>query len=410
MKKQESTSLDRRQILATSAAIGAMTALKGTVSARSASLPRPVLVQVFLRGGMDGLTTVVPYGDPDLYGQRGSLAIQPPGTISGAINLDGFFGLAPAAAPLRTPWSDGRLAIVHASGSQSPTRSHFAAYDKMEGADVASKPGTGWAARYLVEMGGASARLRGLVVDNTLPLSLKGAPKTLAMPRLGRVRMPGHLETEPGRIEALLNDYTRAAAPVGPGALDTIRNLDFFDFDFDSYPAENGATYPADSLLGRRMRQAAALIKADLGLEVIHVELPGWDLHIRLGELDGSMALLLDELSRCLEAFYLDLLAYSERYILICMTEFGRRLQPNFSGGLDHGHGSAMFVMGHRVHGGQVIADWPGLGDDDLDNGDLAVTIDFRDVVGEVLTEVLGVTNLAPIFPGFTMTRRGVIV
>ncbi|MEQ1895107.1 MAG: DUF1501 domain-containing protein, partial [Planctomycetota bacterium] len=194
---------------------------------------------------------------------------------------------------------------------------------------------------------------------------------------------------------------------VGAAALDTIAALDLGGIDFSAYTPENGAVYP-NTQLGRRLKHTAALVKGDIGVEAVSIDFDGWDLHADLGALDGRMAELLDELTRSLEAFYLDLLGHADKYVLVCMSEFGRRAYENASAGLDHGHGNAMFVMGHRVNGGQVYADWPGLTEDDLDNGDLQITTDYRDIVGEVLQEVLGVPNLATIFPGYTPVFRGV--
>jgi uncharacterized protein (DUF1501 family) len=136
----------------------------------------------------------------------------------------------------------------------------------------------------------------------------------------------------------------------------------------------------------------------------------GWDLHADLGPLDGYMAALLDNLTRSIEAFYLDLLGNLDDYVLVCLSEFGRRVEENASLGTDHGHGNAMLVMGGGVNGGQVIASWPGLGVADLDNGDLAITIDYRDVLGEILVDRLGATDLTAIFSQHVFTTHGVTV
>ena len=397
----------RRSLFRGTASLAAATAFGRQALGAKSATGRPVLVQVFLRGAMDGLTTVVPHGDPDLYALRPTLAVPPPAAIGGALDLDGFFGLAPAAAPLLTPWSDGRLAIVHASGANGPTRSHFDAFVNMEIADPAGILESGWIARYLNHVGPGTGVLRGLGVAPTMPLSLRRAPKSLAITNLAQFRFPGVLATADRRVEAITATYEHEPAPVGAAALDTIAALDLGGIDFTAYAPENGAVYP-NTQLGRRLKHTAALIKGDIGVEAVSIDFDGWDLHADLGPLDGNMAGLLDELTRSLEAFYLDMLGHADRYVLLCISEFGRRGYENASAGLDHGHGNAMFVMGHRVNGGQVYADWPGLSEDDLDNGDLDITTDYRDIVGEVLQEVLGVTNLAAVFPGYTPVFRGV--
>lgn len=396
----------RRSLFRGTASLAAATAFGSSALAGRRAAGRPMLVQVFLRGAMDGLTTVVPHGDADLYGLRPTLAVPPPGSLGGALDLDGFFGLAPAAGPLLTPWSDGRLAIVHASGANGPTRSHFDAFVNMELADPSGVLETGWIARTLLDLAGTGI-VRGIGVGTTMPLSLQRAPKTLAIPNLAQFRFPGVLATADQRLAAITATYGREPAPVGTAALDTVAALDLGGIDFTAYTPENGAVYP-NTQLGRRLKHTAALIKGDIGVEAVSIDFDGWDLHADLGPLDGQMAALLDELTRSLEAFYLDLLGHADQYVLLCMSEFGRRAYENASAGLDHGHGNAMFVMGHRVNGGQVYADWPGLSIDDLDNGDLDITTDYRDIVGEVLQEVLGVTSLATIFPGYTPVFRGV--
>ncbi|HEX6884772.1 MAG TPA: DUF1501 domain-containing protein [Planctomycetota bacterium] len=397
----------RRALLGGTAGLAAAGALAPSVRAASGVAFKPVLVQVFLRGGMDGLTAVVPHGDAHLYSLRPAIAIQPPGAPNGALDLDGFFGLAPAAAPFLTPWGNGHLLIVHACGSTDTTRSHFEAEKRMEYGELPDgSPLSGWAARYLhATQGPASGPLRGVGVGSNLPHTLFAAPRTLAM-RNFTIALPGVGTTVFQRRDALVATYARRRPAISAPALDTIASLDLSDVDFDNYMPANGAQYPL-SELGRRMRDVAALIKSDPGVEVISLDVFGWDLHASLGPIGGAMAQLLDDLTRSLEAFYLDMLGNLDDYLLVCLSEFGRRARENGSGGTDHGHGNAMFVMGD-VNGGQVLADWPGLSPDDLDNGDLDITIDYRDVLGEILVERLGITDLGPIFPQHTYTPLGV--
>lgn len=406
-------SFSRRAVLGGSASLTAAALLSGQARASARrGAGRPVLVQVFLRGAMDGLTTVVPHADGDLYAWRPTLAVPPPGGALGARDLDGFFGLAPAAAPLLTPYSDGHLAIVHAAGSIDPTRSHFDAFARMELGDPSLPPGTvsdGWLARTLVAtQAQASSPLRAIGASDRLPHALLGAPRALPVPHFDGFVFPGRARTALERVMALEATYLRRPAPVGPAALDTLASLGLLaSVDFAGHVPAHGARYP-DSLLGARLRHTAALIKAGTGVEVITLDVDGWDLHADLGPLDGNMARLLDDLTRSLEAFYLDLLAHLDDYVLVCLSEFGRRVAENASAGTDHGHGNVLFVMGGRVNGGRVFTDWPGLAADDLDHGDLAITTDYRDVLGEVLQNRLGITDLAAIFPQHAFTFPGV--
>lgn len=413
----ERARLTRRALLGGTSALAAASALGRAARAQrlasgGGGAGRPVLVQVFLRGAMDGLTTVVPYGDADLYALRPTLAVPPPGAFGGALALDGFFGLAPAAAPLRTPFSNGHLAIVHAAGSIDPTRSHFDAFERMEFGDPGLVPGgvkDGWIARLLAQTeAGATSPLRALAAGDIVPRSLTGARNTLPIADLEGFLFPGRASTAARRAATLAAAYGARPAPVGPTALDSLASLGILGaIDFAGYAPANGAQYPATEL-GARLRGVAALLKADTGVEVVTVDVDGWDLHAELGPLDGNMARLLNDLTRSLEAFYLDLLGHLDDYVLLCLSEFGRRAAENASAGTDHGHGNAMLVMGGGIDGGRVVASWPGLGVDDLDQGDLAVTIDYRDVVGEVLERRLGIADRSAIFPQHAFTSVGV--
>lgn len=414
MSSARTPGFSRRALLGGSSAFAAATALGGPARAARGGGARPVLVQVFLRGAMDGLTAVVPHGDGDLYVARPTLAIAPPGPADGARDLDGFFGLAPAAAPLLVPWSNGHLAIVHASGSIDPTRSHFDAFVRMEYGDPALPPGVvrnGWLARYLeATQPLATSPLRAIGAGDLMPRALDGAPNALPIPDLGGFFFPGRPATAARRLETLVDTHVRRPAPVGPAALGTLASIGILGgIDFAGYAPANGAQYPA-SAFGARLRNVAALIKADTGVEVVTLDVDGWDLHAELGPTSGAMALLLDDLTRALTAFYLDLLGHLDDYVLVCLSEFGRRVAENSSAGTDHGHGNALFVLGGGVNGGQVLADWPGLSVDALDDGDLAITIDYRDVLGEILAVRFGIADLAAIFPQHAFAFPGVML
>ena len=341
------------------------------------------------------------------------LAVPAPAGPGTAVDLDGFFGLAPAAAPLLTPYSNGHLAVVHAAGSTDPTRSHFEAFVRMEYGDPTLPLGTvdnGWITRYLAATAGsATSPLRAVAASNLLPFTLSGASNALPIPDLANFQFPGRASTAQLRVNAIDATYGKRKAPVGPAAEDTLASIQLLDtVDFDGYVPSNGAVYP-NTTLGGRLRNTAALIKANLGVEVVTLDVDGWDLHAELGPISGSMALLLDDVTRSIEAFYLDMLANLDDYLLVCLSEFGRRVEENASAGTDHGHGNAMFLLGGHVAGGQVHATWPGLTINDLDNGDLAITTDYRDVLGEVLQERMGVTPTT-IFPLHTFAFPGLIV
>ena len=415
MNKQANSSpsplVSRRAVLGGSATLAAANLLTGQAGASPRpAATRPVFVQLFLRQGMDGCSMVVPHADPNFYNLRPVVSVPPPGQPGGCIDLDGFFGLSPAAAPFLTPFNDGRLLFVHASGSHDPIRSHFEAFASMEGADPSLPVGavtTGWITRYLNAVTPISGALRAIGANNLLPLSLRGAPKTLPIPDFGNFSFPGRVLTATERQAAIASAYSTRAAPLGNAALDSIAAFGLGGVDFDAYVPANGAVYP-DSDLGRRMKNVAALIKAGIGVEVFNIDVEGWDLHANIGvNSTGNMARLLSNLSGATEAFYLDLAAYVDDYILLGITEFGRHMRANSSAGFDHGHGSCLFVMGGHVNGGAVWADWPGLQVDDLDQGDLAITLDYRDVLGEILKKRLGIVDLTTILPFYTHVDHG---
>lgn len=411
----------RRQVLGGSSALAAAAVFGGRAKAApsaffgpNSSTPRDVYVNIFLRGAMDGLTTVVPYGDLDLYAARPTLAIAAPGQPDGAIDLDGFFGLAPSAAPLMTPYSNGHLAFVHAAGSTDPTRSHFDAFARMELGDPALPPGTvtdGWMARYLNQLTArATGPLRAVQADSFLPIALTSAPNALPIPDFGNFAFPGNGATAQNRVDKLTVQYSDEPAPVGSSAISTFDSIGLMNgIDFAGYIPSGGAVYP-NTILGDRMRNTAALIKASVGVEVINIDYGNWDLHANLGPINGVMAAMLDELSSALEAFYLDMGAGIDDVTVVCTTEFARRVEENSSAGTDHGHGGVMIAMGGHINGGQVISNWPGLAPGNLDNGDLAVTIDYRDILGEILVNRLAATDVTQIFPMHVFTSHGITV
>ncbi|MBL8858059.1 MAG: DUF1501 domain-containing protein [Planctomycetes bacterium] len=413
--------LDRRQFLGRSV-IGATAALTApawlprvSFAAGAGPSPRDTLVVIFLRGGADGMTFCAPYGDGELYNRRPTLAIRPPGQANGAINLDGFFGLAPAMAPLLTPYQAGNLAFVHASGLSDPSRSHFDMQKWMEfgvpGAQ-ATTVSNGWLGRYLQTIAPSGpGLLRGIGIASILPRGLSGGPAVQAVPNPAAFVISGSTSTAAARRAAIAAAYAQEPDPMSSAAANTFAAMDLMaSINFTTYVPANGAVYPATTF-GTALRNAAAIIKAQIGVEVIEVDLGGWDLHNQLGPTTGAMATLMGELAGAMRAFHDDLNDVNQtlnRVTTVALSEFGRRASENGSFGIDHGHGNAMIVMGGHVNGGQVIRVWPGLALPNLDNGDLAITIDYRDILSEILVDRMACTSLPAVFPGWTMTNRGI--
>jgi uncharacterized protein (DUF1501 family) len=367
-----------------------------------------ILIVLFQRGAADALNMVVPHGDADYYALRPTIAIPQPGArAEAAIDLDGFFGLHPALAPLRPFWDRGMLAPIHAVGSPSATRSHFDAQDYMESGtpDLKSTP-DGWLNRYLAARGTcaeceakAPKPFRAVAMTEQTPRILAGQAPVIAMSSLDdfTIRASG---SDVERLEAL---YRTGRADIihGAGAetFDAVKMLR--TANPQRYRPENGAAYPR-SQFGQRLLQIAQLIKADVGLEVAFADVGGWDTHVNQGGATGQLANRLTDFAGAVSALITDLGDRMGDVVILTMTEFGRMARQNGNGGTDHGHAGAMFVVGGAVKGGKVYGRWPGLARDQLYEGrDLALTTDFRSVFNEVVRSHLGATDTSVLFPGF---------
>lgn len=376
-----------------------------------------VLICLFQRGAADALNVVVPHAETAYYQMRPSIAIPRPGSGSAgasAIDLDGFFGLHPALAPFHDLWQRGMLAPVHAVGSPSSTRSHFDAQQYME-SGTPDRKGTvgGWLNRYLATKGtceecSAAERpsaFRAVSMTPQTPLILEGPAPSIAMNDLNdfTIRSSG---TQAEEIEALY--YTGAADIVhaaGGEMVEAMRVLR--SADPSRYQSENGADYPR-SPFGRHLQQIAQLIKADVGLEIAFADVGGWDTHVNQGGSSGQLAARLGDFASSIGALVTDLGDRMADVTIMTMSEFGRTARQNGNGGTDHGHASALFVIGGSVKGGKkVFGRWPGLEPEQLNEGrDLALTTDFRSVFAEVITKQLGAERIDAIFPGYGGRRE----
>lgn len=358
-----------------------------------------VLVVVFQRGAVDGLNMVVPFGERDYYKLRPSLAIPEPrsgNTTERTLDLDGFFGLHPAMAPLEPLFRREELAIVHAAGSPDPTRSHFDAQDYMESATPGVKSTRdGWLNRYLQTLGaGDTTPLQGVAIGQTPPRVLAGQASTFSVASLSEARVAGPMPL----YRELLTDGIDDA--VTRSARELFETLDFLESRRIG-EITSDVEYPAGQF-PQAMRELAQAIKADVGIQTAFVDIGNWDHHVNEGAVQGLLANRLGELASGLRAFRDDLGDAAENVVIVTMSEFGRTAAENGNLGTDHGHGNAMLVMGPSVKGGKVYGRWPGLERDELYEGrDLAVTTDFRDVLGEVLVKHQGAWDLGPVFPGY---------
>ena len=390
--------------------------LKRVLYAADAPSPRKkILVAIFQRGAADGLNIVVPHAERRYYELRPTIAVPRPSQAAdrredSAIDLDGFFGLHPALAPLKPIWDSGHLAIVDAAGSPDPTRSHFDAQDFMESGTPGRKTTPdGWMNRALPLEQGRASSVRAVSMGPTLPRSMRGPNPAVAVQSLAGFQVHN---TEAARIfEALYRDSSDPALnAAGRETFEAVALLQ--SVQKRPYQPAPGADYP-NGRLADSLRQIAQLIKSDVGMEMAFADVGGWDHHVnevgaRVSE--GQLANRLAEFGQSLAAFWQDLGDHRGDVALVTMSEFGRTVAENGDRGTDHGHANCMFVMGGPVRGGKVYGNWPGLQPEHLYEGrDLALTTDFRDVLCELVKNHCGNRDIGRIFPGYTPKFRDLL-
>jgi len=374
---------------------------------------RDVVVSIFLRGGADGLSLCVPFGDPEYYLGRPTLALPRPDSTdpNKVIALDNMFGLPQNLGGLFPAYQAGNLAVIHGSGLTYNTRSHFDAQRFMEvGKSNDPTVNTGWLGRHLATSTPArsDASLRAIGFSDGLVDTLKGGPKTLPIPNPAAYGLGG-TSNKAARMTWLQTDYTSTLEPAKTAALDAIATINLLaTLNLATYVPANGAVYP-NTNLARGLKNTAGLIKADIGLEAAHLDIGGWDTHTQQA---GGMAARMTELGGALTAFWLDCISsgLQQNITVVVVSEFGRNVRENGGLGTDHGRGTAVFALGRGIAGGRVITNnWMSLARENLqDQQDLKVSIDYRDVIAEIVKNRLGNNNLSVIFPGFVPTFRGV--
>jgi uncharacterized protein (DUF1501 family) len=388
-------------------------------------------VVVFLRGGSDGLNMVIPYLDEGAYfGLRRTIGIPAPDSNrpdgQKGVDLDGDFGMHPALAlpangmPNFKEWYDaGILAVVHGMHQEDPTRSHFEAMDFMErGTPGEKRLDTGWLGRHLGSMSGSSSPFRAVGMGSYLQASLRGPVPAAALQSIAEFHLDGR-QAEIARFQQHLQSLYGGQGWLDQEGQATFAALELLQTSIgtDAYRPENGAVY-TDNGFSRGMMQIAQLVKADVGLEIACIDIGGWDTHagqVQAGNpAAGRMAQLLGWLSNGLSAFVVDLQDHfvgeaKPRVTVVTMSEFGRRASENGGVGTDHGHGNLMFLLGAGINGGQVFTNpWPGLQPDKLNQGDLDGTIEYRDVLGEILSKRMGNTKIHQVFPNHAFEFLGV--
>jgi uncharacterized protein (DUF1501 family) len=362
------------------------------------------LVVIFQRGAADGLNIVVPHGEQAYYAMRPSINIP----RNAVLDLDGFFGLHPALSSFQPLWKQRHLAIVHAAGSPDPTRSHFDAQDFMEsGTPGVKATEDGWLNRALHSLSQRSqadpSAFRAIALGPSMPRILTGSERAVAINNINDFAVGGDNPKSTPNANTFEAMYEHSVDSVlhgtGQETFDAVKMLK--SADPAKYKPAANADYPKGRF-GDSLKQLAQLIKANLGVQVAFADIGGWDHHVNEGSTQGQIANVLHEFSQSLAAFWIDLGDLAEDTVIATMSEFGRTARENGNRGTDHGHANVMFVIGGPVNGGKVYGRWPGLGQSQLYEGrDLAVTTDFRQVLGEAVYQHLGNKALTQVFPGF---------
>lgn len=373
-----------------------------------------LIVMVFLRGGMDGLSLVLPVGGSDrghYESARSYLAVPNTGPDA-ALPLDGFLGLNPNAAPLHELYQAGHLGIVVAAGLNEANRSHFESMEFIErGTPGNSLTSTGWLARHLASASNLPSEITmpSVSVGSVQATSLLGNHETINISDPGQFNLQvGPWEWRSAQRVALRHLFSQDSTWLHQAGVQALDAVDIVELNSGgNYDPSNGAVYPSGSF-GDHLQVVAQMTKLDLGLRVATIDLGGWDTHEGQGD-DGQgyFGDHINDLAEGLKALYTDLDGngannYAGRTTVVVQSEFGRRLRENADHGTDHGHGNMMLVLGGNVNGG-VHGQWPGLANQQLyDGADLAVTTDFRRVLSEVLIRRMGNNKLGVVFPGYT--------
>ncbi len=374
-----------------------------SVMAESTAVRGRRLVVIFQRGAADGLNVVVPYREKNYYAMRPGIAIPE----KQVLDLDGFFGLHPSLAPFKPLYEQGHLAIVHAAGSPDMSRSHFDAQDFMEsGTPGVKSTEDGWLNRALQEEDlrrrQQHTAFRALALGSQVPRTLAGKVPAIALSSVNSFAVGGRGPNPSAAANAFEAMYGQSGDHIlhatGEETFQAVKMLR--DANPAQYKPAAGVEYPTTDF-GKNMMQIAQLLKANLGVEAAFTDIGGWDTHQNQGSVNGQLADRLRDFSASIATFWRDMGDGAENVTLVTMSEFGRTARENGTGGTDHGHANAMFVLGGHVKGGRVYGRWPGLANGQLNEGrDLAVTTDFRQVLGEAVAQTIGAKNLEMVFPG----------
>ena len=378
---------------------------------------KKILVCIFQRGAMDGLMAVTPFTDKYLKAARPTLFMSAAktGNSRPLIDLDGTFGLHPSMSAFEPMFREKRMAIVHGIGSPNNTRSHFDAQDYMESGTPFNKgTSSGWLNRAVGLLGHEAATpFQAVSLTSSLPRALYGNNPAVAISNLQdfNIQMRGNQMGANMAAKSFEDLYDQTSSGLlketGKESFEAIKMLQ--KTDTKNYKPANGAEYPATSL-GNSLKQIAQLIKMGVGLEVAFAESGGWDTHFNQGTDTGIFSRNVNDLSNSIMAFWTDMGTLQDDVTVMTMTEFGRTVRQNGTGGTDHGRASCNFILGNDVNGGKVHGKVDPLSVENLEDGrDLAVTTDFRSVFSEVAGKHLNIKDDKVLFPDWKGDGIGVM-
>jgi len=401
----------RRRFLQGAAAIagaGVLTAVHGSaftqVAMAQVGVATNVLVVLSLRGGADGLSLVVPHSDPHYLSARPRIGLP----TDKLLFPDDTFGLHPGFAPLSQLWRDKKLAAVHAVGLKEPNRSHFDAMEQLEDADPGSSKRVGWLNR-MIGLDTDESPLQAVQMGSPIvPTALYGGEAVLAVKTIDDMFLPASEVGYKRRRASLREAWRGVPTALGRGSRSALKvSKQFETLAEESVLPQNGAVYPQGDL-GAALAETARLLRANLGAQVVTVDSGSWDMHTGMGNFDaGAMVKAVDNLAGSIAAFLKDLGTLGDKVTIVTISEFGRRVEENANRGLDHGWANVMLLAGAGVKGGEYYANsWPGLAPENLEDGDLKKTTDYRSVLSEVVSSRF-TADVSKVFPGFTPETVG---
>ncbi len=402
--------LSRRQMLTSLSAGTALAAIGPGLKvsfAADATTPRDILIVLFQRGACDWLQMLAPAGDSAYISARPSIRVQTtgntPGLGIGSMNGTDFY-LSGSAPELKALYESGQAAFIHAAGMQTVDRSHFICQDMMEkgNADNETEQSAGWLTRHISSSGTSGAELSTVSSAGTNPASLLGDPGAVAIANASQFNVSGGNANS--TVIRALNRGATTYQKAATAALDAVASV---QAGLVGVPDTSGTAGYTGGALSTALRSLGRLIKMNVGMDLATVDFGSWDMH---NSLVGEFATRTTEFSRAIAAFWTDMADYRDRITLVTMTEFGRRLRENASQGTDHGSASGMLVLGGNVNGGRLYGNWPGLNANQLTaGGDLVVTTDYRQVLGEILVKRHAEKNLSAVFPTLKYNPVGFI-